>query len=124
MLSKGVTEEGVKTVIAFIDMLGYERIVIKSDNEASILALRQEAIRLFPYEVVKEMPPKYDSQSNGWIEKIVQRMEGMFRKIKDGVESKIGRRLRKGSRVIPWLVKYAADLINRYVFQSDGKTAN
>ena len=53
----------------------------------------------------------------------MQRIEGMFRTVKDGVESKIGKRLRKGSRVIPWLVKHAADLINRYGIQPDGKTA-
>ena len=47
----------------------------------------------------------------------------MFRTSKDGVEGKLGRTLRKGSRVIPWLVKHAADLIKRYVAQSDGKTA-
>ena len=70
------------------------------------------------------MPLEYDLQSNGWIENIVLRIEGMFRMIKDGVKNKIGRRLSKGSRIIPWLVKHAADLINRYVVQSDGKTAH
>ena len=65
LVSKGVTEEGVKTVTAFIDLLIYKKIAIKADNRPAITALRQESIRQFPYEVVKEMPPKYDSQSNG-----------------------------------------------------------
>ena len=124
LVSKGATEEGVKTVTAFIELLGYKKVVIKADNEPAIISLRQEAIRKFPHEVVKEMPPKYDSQSNGWIENIVLRIEGMFRTINDGVESKIGRGLSNGRRIIPWLVKHAADLINRYVVQSDGKTAH
>ena len=76
LVSKGVTKEGVKTVTAFIELLGYKKVVIKADNEPAIAALRQESIRQFPYEVVKEMPPKYDSQCNGWIENIVLRVGG------------------------------------------------
>ena len=106
--SKGVTDEGINAITSFIDLLGYKKCVIKADTEAAIKPLRQEAIRHTPCEVVKEQPPEYDSQSNGRIENIAQRIQGMFRTLKDALESKLGGRVREGSRIIPWLVKHAA----------------
>ena len=57
------------------------------------------------------------------VENAVQRVQGQFRVIRDDLESMIGRRMDGNHHCIPWMVRHAAQVINRYQVGSDGKTA-
>ena len=63
------------------------------------------------------------SQSNGFIERAIQDEEGQIRTVKSDLESRMGCTLHSSHDLVPWLVEYAAVLLNRGQVGSDGKTA-
>ena len=64
-----------------------------------------------------------DSQSNGFIERAIQDVEGQIRTIKLDFESRAGEQIPSTHDLVPWLVEYAAVLLNRGRVSADGKTA-
>ena len=67
--------------------------------------------------------PVGSSQSNGFIERAIQYVEGQIRTMKLDFESHLGEKIPSDHNSIPWLVEYAAVLINRGQVGKDGKTA-
>ena len=104
-------------------MTGHKRVLSKVDNENPIQAVRNEVKRQSGVEIVNEGPPTHESQSNGMAENANQRVQGQFRTLRDALETKIGQRLKESSPIIEWLVKAAADMINRFQVGEDGKTS-
>ena len=89
MPSKGVQAYAVKSLAADVASLGYNEFVFKSDNEPSIVALK-EAVKMERSEcIVMEASPVYESKSNGAIENAVQIVQGQFRSMKDCLESRL-----------------------------------
>ena len=74
-------------------------------------------------EMVLEETPVGEHQSNGRIEATIRQIQGVFRSIKDGLESKIGERIGGDHWIVPWIVRHAAAMMNRLKITSDGKTA-
>ena len=72
---------------------------------------------------VHEASPVGSSQSNGFIERAIQDEEGQIRTIKSDLESRIQGAIPSSHNLVPWLVEYAAVLLNRGQVGSDGKTA-
>ena len=54
----------------------------------------------------------------------MQRVQGQYRVLRSGLESRYGRRLLGDHCAIPWLVRHAAAVIGRYQVGADGKTAH
>ena len=63
--SKDATPYAVKFAAAFLKNLGYRKVVLKSDGEHSIMALKEAAAREAAIESVPEEPPPGDHQANG-----------------------------------------------------------
>ena len=72
---------------------------------------------------IHESSPVGSSQSNGLIEPAFQDVEGQVRTMILAVESHLGEKIRSDHNLIPWLVEYAAVLLNRGQVGQDGKTA-
>ena len=72
---------------------------------------------------IHERPPVGSSQSNGFVERAIQDAEGQIRTIKLDFESRIGTKVPSSHDVVPWLIEYAAVLLNRGQVGVDGKTA-
>ena len=121
---KGVCDDRItKKIVQWIDALGNKRVVIKSDNEPSIVSV-QEAVRKESItEMVPENSPKGESKSNGMIESAVRELEGMIRTTKDHIETKMGGKLDQDSPMLAWIVESAGTIITRYRIGSDGRTA-
>ena len=67
--SKGRCEYGVAFLVAWVRSLGYKRVVFRSDNERSLLALLlQVSTALVDIEVVPKTSPEGDHQANGLAE--------------------------------------------------------
>ena len=80
----GVADERVaKKLSGWVDALGYKRVIIKSDQEPSVVALRVEMMRMSRTEMVPEFSPVKDSKSNGAAEKAVQTVKRLRRKAPD-----------------------------------------
>ena len=121
---KGVEVYSVKVLSKFLSLMGYKRIIMRSDNEPAILALKEELKKNTEVEIVPEESPAYESKSNGEIEREIQAVQEQFRVMKDGLESRLGKRIPRGHVMIPWLVAHASDAMVRYKVGDDGKTAH
>ena len=126
-----VTKEGpdceyaVRTVVTFIQKCGYRRFIQKSDQEPSILALRDKAnAKLGPgFEIVPEKSPVGEHQSNGAVEGMIGHLTGLVRTHRDAVEQKFGIVLDTSTQVLAWLVMWVAFCYNTYHRGKDGRTA-
>ena len=70
-----------------------------------------------------EHSPVGESQSNGKVERTIRTIQAQVRTLKLMVESKYGTSVKQESVLLPWLVKYAATLINIASVGKDSKTA-
>merc|ERR1712074_511408 len=102
--------------------LGHPELVLKSDGEPAIIALKDAAKRERGERIVLETPLVYESQANGAIENAIQQVQGQFRVIKDALESRIGERISGDKHIVPWMISHAAAFINRYQIGQDCKT--
>ncbi len=91
--STGLQEYAVDAVRKFVEQLGYNKIIMKSDSEPAILALKEAVRRETSVEVVVEESPVGDHQANGVAENAVKNVQGQFRVLKDALESRINKRI-------------------------------
>ena len=105
-----------------MNRLGYRRVILKSDQEPSIVALKSAVKRELELEVSFEESPVGEHQSNGAVENATKRVQGQIRTVRDALESRIGERVKGGDNVFTWLVRNAAASMNRYQVGSDGRT--
>ena len=64
------------------------------------------------------------SGSNGVIEREIKEVQGQLRAMKSALDTRVGVEIRSTSNILSWMVEYASVLINRYLVEKDGKTAN
>ena len=69
--------------------LGYNKIIIKCDQEPSIVEIQKEVIRRCEAETIPENSPTGESQSNGDIENAIKQVEGQIRTMKVALESRL-----------------------------------
>ena len=86
----GLDEFAIKVYSSFVQMAGHRRVLSKVDNENPIKVVRDEVKRQSGVEMINESPPAYESQSNGAIENMNQRIQGQFRTLRDALETRIG----------------------------------
>ena len=126
---KGIDEKGfaVSSPVEDVKRLGYNKIVLKSDNKPAIVKLLAEALREFRIQgleqCLEEHPPEYDPQANGSAEVGVKLVKGHFRTVKSCLESKIGFKIPVQHPLVAWLVRHAASLVTWCSRGHDGRTA-
>ena len=76
--AKGTDKFAIKRLKKDIELLGYKKIILKSDNESSILALKQAVKDSTNIEVILEESPVGDHQANGEIENAIKRFAGQL----------------------------------------------
>lgn len=121
MPEKGVQHQyNVAAVSKLLKVSGCLGGVLKSDNERSLVALRNELQRLFP-SLSCEDATKGESQSNGLIESYIGKIEAQARTMKSALERHYGP-IHPRHSVLTWLVDYAAALLSRHNRGADGLT--
>lgn len=101
--SKGATPYAVKFAAAFLKNLGYRKVVMKSDGEHSIVALKEAAAREAAIESVPEESPVGDHQANGLAENAIREVKRQIRVLRSALEESIGRVLSDEDPVLAWL---------------------
>ena len=110
----------VERVVKDIDSMGYGRITVKSDQEPAIKDLTRELreqrwedmhgltaavksmrsaetlVDLTNVETIVEHSPVDSSQSNGFIERAIQDLQGQIRSVKPAIEEMIGMKIPSG----------------------------
>ena len=71
---KGANSYAIKILSKDIAILGHPELVLKSDSEPAIIALKEAAKRERSERIVFESPPIKESQANGAIENAVQQV--------------------------------------------------
>ena len=97
-------------------------IILKSDNEASVVALREAVGRLLGGKVVPESPPRGESQSNGRVEEAGKTTREFVKVLKSLLEEKLGEKIKPDGAIVQWLIRWAAMLPSRFLRGKDGKT--
>ena len=104
--------------------LAQERIITKTDQEASIVQLQQEVAKhRKDGGTALENSRVGDSDSNGKIERAIRDVKGMVRTLRDSIEAKTGKAIRLDDTIVPWIVRHAGYVITRCKVGADGKTS-
>ena len=127
--------ERISRVLKF---LGYAKVILKSDQEPSIMDVMVEAkrkiwddlrlfgekIALLGVEIVRQHSPVGESQANGAVENAIQRVQGQIRAIKLDIESNAKTRITPDMPLWAWMVEFAAQTLTLWAIDSnDGLTA-
>ena len=99
------------------------RLMIKTDNEPAILALKEEIMRSFPDGVIPVESPPHESESNGAAENGVKLVKGLLRVHLLALERKIGGSVPSKHPMMAWLIECVADIATKYLQGADGRTA-
>ena len=74
-------------------------------------------------EIGLENSPVAGSKMNGEVERYVQTVQGQVRTMKMALGTRYKTKIGEGHNILPWLIMYAAMLINICSVGEDGKTA-
>ena len=101
--------------------------IVRSDQEPAVMSIIEEVGKMRAQRgggrFNVENSPVGSSQSNGVEEKAIQFVQGQVRVLKLALEKRWVFQIPHRHSVVPWVVEYAAFLLNRYEVGHDGKTA-
>ena len=95
---------------------------MKSDQELAIRALKEAVMGFGPIEIFPEESPTYEHQANGAVENANKRIAEQVRTMKIALENRYGVKIGSNHPILPWLVRYAANILSWYKIGQDGKT--
>ena len=97
-------------------------VILKSDNEEAINALRRRVMALHPGATLEQTPAAYEHESNGVIENGNKLGKGLLRVLLLALESRLQGRIPCGHPVFSWLAEYTGDVLSKHLVGKDGKT--
>ena len=98
--------------------LGEVNLWVKSDGEPAIVAM-QQAIREARSGATHLMnSPPHDPQGNGVAERAVKEFMGTLRRLKLGLEARLGVRIAADHPVVQWMSEHASAVINWFLVGS------
>ena len=97
---------------------------MKCDNEPSRKALQDAVIHAcVGVAVIPQGPPEGDHTANGRVEMAVREVKRQYRTLRISVEQNIGVRVGDGNPLLSWLLRVAAQVMNKMRIGKDGKTS-
>jgi hypothetical protein len=122
---KGGHPYSVKRLSQDIDqIIGAKSITLKSDQEKAILKLKNLVKLECQCDIRCEESPVAQSQSNGDAEATIRRVQGQTRTMLSALVRRYGDEARELTLHLPWIVRHAAALMNRFQIGEDGMTAH
>ena len=112
---KGVDMEAtVDRAVQGVRELGYRgRVLIRTDGEPALVALRNAVIAALPDGATPISTPVGESASNGGIEGGVKILKGLLRVHLAALERRIGAKFPSNHPVLTWLVEHVGDVISK-----------
>ena len=98
-------------------------LILKSDGEPAIVAVRERLSRYHGGKITPEQPPKGESSSNGKVEEAGKTTRSLAKVFKDMIEFKIGEEIQSDCAIMLWLVRWVAMMYSRFKVGTDGRTA-
>ena len=97
-------------------------IIVKTDGERAIVAVRDALAKYHGGRVILEAPPRGESQSNGTVEEAGKTIREYTRVLKEQIEHKANLKLACTDVIVLWMIRWAAMLCSRYAVGKDGRT--
>ena len=97
-------------------------IILKSDGERSIVALRTALAKFHGRKVVPGDPPRGESQANGTVEEAGKTVREFVRVLREHVQDKAEVELGASDVIVLWTVRWAAMIVSRFLVGKDGLT--
>ena len=120
---KGASDYASSFLTAFIKILGFKRILVRSDNERSLLSLIERVTcNLTGVELVLMTSPEGDHQANGLAEVGVREIKAQTRILRSQLEQRLGSRVDEQDPLMSWIPRHAANFVSRYRIMDDGRT--
>ena len=98
-------------------------IILKSDGEPAILAVRDALAKYHGGMVVHERPAVGESQSNGLVEESGNTVREFVRALREQIEGKMNVKLKSDDVIIHWMTRWSAMMVSRYMVGKDGRTS-
>jgi hypothetical protein len=97
-------------------------LILKSDGEPAIVAVREALGRYHGGKVLPEQAPRGESASNGRVEEAGKTVRGLVKVLKDQLETKTALKIQPKHIILQWMVRWAAMMYSRFKVGEDGKT--
>ena len=121
--SNGRDKYAIERIIKDLYMLGHKQLVLKSDGEHAIVALKKAVTYQSVLDILLEESPVGEHQSNGFVDSAVKQVQCQVRTMIDALETRVSSRLGGGHPCMPWIVSHASATINRRRKDDSGVTA-
>ena len=104
--------------------MGKKRIIVKTDQEASVVELLTEiARRRADIGTSLENSKVGDSSSNGKVERAIRDVGNMVRTLKSALSESLSMTMSLDLNIVSWIVRHVAYFITRCRVRSCGKTS-
>lgn len=97
-------------------------IQLKIDQEPSIVTLQAAIQEIRERGVIPTNSLVGESECNGRLENSIRRVQEKVRVLRNQIELNIKQRVSNDSNIMPWFVRWAAEIISKYVPGEDGRT--
>ena len=122
---KGPTAYFIPLLVDFVKNVGFRRIILKCDNEPSMKALQDAMIHsCVGADVIPQGPLEGDHMANGRVELAVREVKRQCRTLRISAEQNTSVRIADDSPLFSWLLRFAAQVMNKMRIGKDGKTSD
>ena len=97
-------------------------LILKSDGEPAIVAVREALARCHGGLITPEQPPRGEHQANGAAEEAGRTIRDHARVLKLDLQAKLKREIDIDEPIMPWLIRWAAMAVSRFLPGRDKKT--
>ena len=119
----GESDYASSFLTAFIKSFGFKRILVRSDNERSLLSLIERVMNnLTGVELVQMTSPEGDHAANGLAEVGVREIKAQTRILRSQLEQRLGSRIDEKDPLMSWIPRHAANCVSRCELMDDGRT--
>ena len=122
--AKGADAFAVNFMMGVLEEIGYPKLILRSDNEPSIKALKSAVKEASKLNIILEESKTGDSPSNGAAEVAVRESKRQCRCMKSSLEEQLGKEVGEKHPILSWLARHANFLMSRYRMGPDGRTAH
>eukprot|EP00971_Amphidinium_carterae_P138725 2749239-Amphidinium_carterae.1 len=121
---KGPTDHAVKWLHGILRHLGYRRLHLQSDSEASNCALKAAVtVASLGVEIIPRESPPGEHASNGEVEVAVREVKRRIRVLRFALEQRLGSTVPDDHVFLRWLPMVAGNAISHFRLGADGMTA-
>ena len=121
--TKAFSECLVETILAFVEALGHNVVMLHSDQEPVLVQLLKAVQSRRVKRTLVRHGPRASHQSQGKIENANRVIHGVCRAMWLSLEDLLREKLPSDSILIAWLIRHAAWCLTRVQVKDDGRTA-